>query len=47
MWIESSKMEIEIRSPMGGKCTRILVKEGALVDAGETLITIEPNNEDE
>ncbi|KND93216.1 Urea amidolyase [Tolypocladium ophioglossoides CBS 100239] len=43
MWIESSKMEIEIRSPVGGKCTRVLVKDGALVDAGETLVTIEPN----
>ena len=43
MWIESSKMEIEIRSPVQGKCTRVLVKDGALVDAGETLVTIEPN----
>ncbi|POR35569.1 Urea amidolyase [Tolypocladium paradoxum] len=42
MWIESSKMEIEIRSPVGGECTRVLVKDGALVDAGETLVTIEP-----
>ncbi|PNY25252.1 Urea amidolyase [Tolypocladium capitatum] len=44
MWIESSKMEIEIRSPVGGECTGVLVKDGALVAAGETLITIEPND---
>ncbi|KAJ6441122.1 urea amidolyase [Purpureocillium lavendulum] len=44
MWIESSKMEIEIRSSVEGTCIGVLVKEGALVDAGELLVTIDTND---
>ncbi|GJN71346.1 hypothetical protein PLIIFM63780_006322 [Purpureocillium lilacinum] len=44
MWIESSKMEIEIRSSASGRCVGIPVKEGSLVDAGEVLVTIEPDD---
>ncbi|KAF4970130.1 hypothetical protein FSARC_2727 [Fusarium sarcochroum] len=39
--IESSKMEVEIRSPVGGKCLSVLVQEGNLVDADDTLVVIE------
>lgn len=42
MWIESSKMEIEICSPSSGICTAFGVSEGGLMDAGQTLVVLEP-----
>ncbi|PHH91569.1 hypothetical protein CDD83_11163 [Cordyceps sp. RAO-2017] len=45
MWVESSKMEIEIRSPVSGRCVALGVREGGLVDAGQTLLTIDPAHE--
>ncbi|KAM0428926.1 hypothetical protein ACHAPT_006726 [Fusarium lateritium] len=39
--IESSKMEVEIRSPVGGKCSAVLVEMGDLVDVNDDLVIIE------
>ncbi|KAF4976777.1 hypothetical protein FZEAL_6610 [Fusarium zealandicum] len=39
--IESSKMEVEIRSPVDGSCTAVLVKVGDLVDVNDDLVIIE------
>lgn len=46
MWIESSKMEIEIRSPVDGICTGFGAREGDLVDAGQTLVVLEPTRDE-
>lgn len=34
-------MEIEIRSPVSGRCVNVWVKDGALIDAGDALVTID------
>ena len=39
--IESSKMEVEIRSPVSGKCVAVQVKAGDLVNANDDLIVID------
>ncbi|KAF4343438.1 urea amidolyase [Fusarium beomiforme] len=39
--VESSKMEVEIRSPVGGKCLALLVKAGDLIDVEDCLVIIE------
>ncbi|KAJ4328313.1 hypothetical protein N0V84_001184 [Fusarium piperis] len=39
--VESSKMEVEIRSPVGGRCSAVLVEMGDLVDVNDDLVIIE------
>ncbi|KAJ4190908.1 hypothetical protein NW755_005123 [Fusarium falciforme] len=39
--VESSKMEVEIRSPVGGTCSAVLVEMGDLVDVNDDLVIIE------
>ncbi|QPC79960.1 hypothetical protein HYE68_010712 [Fusarium pseudograminearum] len=39
--IESSKMEVEVCSPVSGKCLAVMVQAGVLVHAGEDLIIID------
>ncbi|KAJ0156415.1 4'-demethylrebeccamycin synthase [Fusarium oxysporum f. sp. albedinis] len=39
--IESSKMEVEIRSPVGGKCVAVLVQAGDLIDVEDDLVVVE------
>ncbi|QKD58822.2 allophanate hydrolase subunit 2-domain-containing protein [Fusarium oxysporum Fo47] len=39
--IESSKMEVEIRSPVGGKCVAVLVQAGDLIDVEDELVVVE------
>ncbi|KAM0499548.1 hypothetical protein ACHAP8_005705 [Fusarium lateritium] len=39
--VESSKMEVEICSPIGGKCLAVMVKAGDLILAGDDLIIVE------
>ncbi|KAM0556069.1 hypothetical protein ACHAPJ_006057 [Fusarium lateritium] len=39
--IESSKMEVEIRSPVDGKCLGVLVQAGDLIDVEDDLVVIE------
>ncbi|KAH6896755.1 hypothetical protein B0T10DRAFT_506149 [Thelonectria olida] len=39
--VESSKMEVEIRSPTGGKCTAVLVEAGDLVEMNDDMVFIE------
>ncbi|KAF9776480.1 hypothetical protein IL306_005336 [Fusarium sp. DS 682] len=39
--VESSKMEVEIRSPISGKCLAVLVKAGDLIDVDDDLVVIE------
>ncbi|KAH7143176.1 allophanate hydrolase subunit 2-domain-containing protein [Fusarium sp. MPI-SDFR-AT-0072] len=39
--IESSKMEVEIRSPVGGKCLAVLVQAGDLIDVEDDLVVID------
>jgi biotin carboxyl carrier protein len=34
-------MEVEIRSPIGGKCVALLVKTGDFIHAGQTMLVIE------
>jgi urea carboxylase/allophanate hydrolase len=34
-------MEVEICSPISGKCLAVMVKAGDLIDVGEDLIIIE------
>ena len=41
--LESMKMEINITAPCAGKITHLLKTEGARVQAGQTLMVIEPN----
>lgn len=36
-------MEIEIQSPVSGRCANVWVKDGALIDAGDVLMTIDPD----
>ncbi len=38
---EIGRLEPEVRSPMPGKILQVLTTEGALVDAGQTLILLE------
>ncbi|KAF5646658.1 DUR1 2-urea amidolyase [Fusarium tjaetaba] len=42
--IESSKMEVEIRSPAGGKCLAVLVQAGDLIDVEDDLVVIDLGN---
>ncbi|KAI9150192.1 Urea amidolyase [Paramyrothecium foliicola] len=42
LWIESSKMEVEIRSPVAGTCTAVVVKTGDLVDVDDVLAIVAP-----
>ncbi|KAM0413367.1 hypothetical protein ACHAPD_008464 [Fusarium lateritium] len=39
--VESSKMEVEICSPVSGKCLAVMVKSGDLIHAGDDLIVVE------
>ncbi|KAM5345837.1 hypothetical protein ACJ41O_011698 [Fusarium nematophilum] len=39
--IESSKMEVEIRSPAKGRCAAVLVEMGDLVDVDDDLVVVE------
>jgi len=39
--VEAMKMENELRSPKDGRVTRILVDEGAPVEAGRPLVVID------
>ncbi|KAK2595217.1 hypothetical protein QQS21_007070 [Conoideocrella luteorostrata] len=41
-YIESSKMEIQIRSPASGRCADVLVAEGDLIGGNDDMIIIEP-----
>ncbi|KFA51832.1 hypothetical protein S40293_04060 [Stachybotrys chartarum IBT 40293] len=41
LYIESSKMEVEIRSPVDGICTSICVKSGDIVVADDCLVVID------
>lgn len=43
--LELCKMEVKILSPVDGVCLKIQVKEGAVVDAHDTLILIRPHSE--
>jgi len=43
MILESMKMEIPITAPVAGTLTAILVKEGEVVQEGQTVATIEPS----
>ena len=43
MILESMKMEIPITAPVAGTLTGILVKEGEVVQEGQTVATIEPS----
>ncbi|KAF5665360.1 putative DUR1,2-urea amidolyase [Fusarium heterosporum] len=38
--IESSKMEVEICSPVGGKCLSVMVRAGDLIDVDDDLLVI-------
>ncbi|KAG8670245.1 hypothetical protein FPOAC2_09593 [Fusarium poae] len=38
--VESSKMEVEVCSPVSGKCLAVMVKAGDLIHAGDDLIII-------
>jgi len=38
---KSSKKEADITSPMTGKITKVLVKEGAVVEAGQVVVIVE------
>ena len=38
---EAGRLDPEVRSPMPGKILQVLATEGALVDAGQTLILLE------
>ena len=42
MILESMKMEIPVTAPVAGTVTGILVKEGEVVQEGQTVATIEP-----
>lgn len=42
--LESCKMEVKIMSPVDGICLKIQVKEGAVVDAYDTLMLIRPHS---
>ncbi|GKU16818.1 unnamed protein product [Fusarium langsethiae] len=39
--VESSKMEVEVCSPISGKCLAVMVQAGDVIDVGEDLIIIE------
>ncbi|CAM1509036.1 Fc.00g027750.m01.CDS01 [Cosmosporella sp. VM-42] len=39
--VESSKMEVEIRSPASGTCTAVFVEAGDVVDVNDDLVIIE------
>ena len=41
MILESMKMEIPITSPLGGTVRQILVKEGDVVQEGQTVAVVE------
>jgi biotin carboxyl carrier protein len=36
-------MEVEILSPIDGVCVKVHVKEGAVVDAHDTLMVVRPH----
>jgi acetyl-CoA carboxylase biotin carboxyl carrier protein len=40
--LESMKMEMPVESPLAGKVTSILTKEGASVEEGAPLIEVSP-----
>ena len=42
MILESMKMEIPITTPVSGVVTQILVKEGDVVQEGQTVAIVEP-----
>lgn len=42
VWIESSKMEVEIRSPVSGICVERCVNEGDLLSAQGDIAVIIP-----
>ncbi|KAG8157058.1 hypothetical protein KVR01_013048 [Diaporthe batatas] len=43
--LESCKMDVQILSPVDGVCVKILVNEGAVVDAHDTLMLVRPHSE--
>jgi biotin carboxyl carrier protein len=38
--VESMKMQIEVKAPLGGRVERVLVKEGEVLDGPELLAVI-------
>ncbi|KAM0248181.1 hypothetical protein ACHAP5_003562 [Fusarium lateritium] len=40
LYIESSKMEVEIRSPVGGRCMAVMVRVGDLIDVDDDLLIV-------
>lgn len=46
-YLESCKMEVMIPSPVDGVCVRTNVKEGAVVDAHDTLMVVRPDPREE
>ncbi|CAJ0555242.1 Ff.00g053070.m01.CDS01 [Fusarium sp. VM40] len=38
LYIESSKMEVEIRSPLAGRCVAVMVRVGDLIDVDDDLL---------
>jgi biotin carboxyl carrier protein len=39
--VESMKMQIEVKAPLGGRVEKVLVKEGEVLDGPELLAVID------
>jgi biotin carboxyl carrier protein len=40
--VESMKMQIEVKAPLGGRVEKVLVKEGEVLDGPDLLAVIAP-----